>query len=754
MAESGAAPTFCLIVPAGTWNTAALADAIRAHHTDSSIIAVWCGDPHRRPRLPATVSWADIGVVEPLGIGWGLLLAALPQRAYEWARTVAVLATELSSTSGAIAVMRVGSVAVLGDCEPLFAGSPISLVGRGPLPVVDDGLAPTDLDLLREGAVSTVMAAFRRGSEDALSWLAQRLLDSGGHTGPLLERMGELFGGAVSADARIGAGPWRGATAEPPSLVDLEHFDAGEPWHFTIGVHPARVRLSRDPQLAAAVAAGRAQVVGTSAGLFLPGGIRVDQAMRLAVRREIGRITQLAGAGSELPPQPFGPANSRFIEWLESAPRGSAEIGRYWDCLHSTRADLAAAFVDLTGADLARYRSWTRVSWRLEDRSALLASHTGPSTSLADVDRDPSGINVLGYLGVDQSLGAVARRIIGALNAAEVPVARLEHHRAMESKRVTDESWENEARFATNICVITADQFGFVLADHPALLRDRRTIAYWFWELEHVPERFLEAIDHVDEIWTGSRFVADAFAAVTSKPVRCVPLPVTEPHPSTRDRASMGLPDDAYVFVTTFDQFSVPERKNPFGSIDAFTRAFADGEGPVLLIKTVNGERGWRNHERLLLAASGRSDIIVWDEHLSRGDQMAVLANADCLVSLHRSEGLGLHCAEAMWLGKPVIATRYSGNLDFMDDTVAVMIDFTYINVSNGEGIYPDTAVWADPDLDQAADWMRRLVHEPRLGTELGARARQRMQAQPSLADTGRLIARLANLVPKSEAGR
>jgi len=200
------------------------------------------------------------------------------------------------------------------------------------------------------------------------------------------------------------------------------------------------------------------------------------------------------------------------------------------------------------------------------------------------------------------------------------------------------------------------------------------------------------------------------------------------------------------VFVTTFDQFSVPERKNPFGSIEAFTRAFTDGEGPVLMIKTVNGERGWRNHERLLLAASGRRDIIVWDEHLSRGDQMAVLANADCLVSLHRSEGLGLHCAEAMWLAKPVIATRYSGNLDFMDDTVAAMIDFTYVKVKNGEGIYPDTAIWADPDLDQAATWMRRLVDAPQLGVDLGRRARQRMQAQPSLADTGRLIARLADL--------
>jgi glycosyltransferase involved in cell wall biosynthesis len=215
----------------------------------------------------------------------------------------------------------------------------------------------------------------------------------------------------------------------------------------------------------------------------------------------------------------------------------------------------------------------------------------------------------------------------------------------------------------------------------------------------------------------------------------------------------MGLPDDAFVFLTTFDQFSVPERKNPFGSIDAFTRAFAEGEGPVLLIKTLNGDRAWRSHERLLLAARGRRDVIVWDQHLSRADQMAVIANADCLVSLHRSEGLGLHCAEAMWLGKPVIATRYSGNLDFMDDSVAALIDYRLIGVEHGEGIYPREAVWADPDLDQAAAWMRRLVREPGVGVDLGSRARLRMIEQPTMEDAGRQMATLAGLRSPAHRG-
>jgi glycosyltransferase involved in cell wall biosynthesis len=188
----------------------------------------------------------------------------------------------------------------------------------------------------------------------------------------------------------------------------------------------------------------------------------------------------------------------------------------------------------------------------------------------------------------------------------------------------------------------------------------------------------------------------------------------------------------------------VPERKNPFGVIEAFTRAFADGEGPLLWIKTLNGDKGWQQHERLLLAASGRSDIIIRDEHLSRPDQMAVLQAADCLVSLHRSEGLGLHCAEAMWLSKPVLATRYSGNVDFMDDSCAAMVDYTLVPVRHGQGIYPPEAMWAEPDVEQAAAHMRTLASDPALCAQLGARARARMAAQTSQAETGRMMAELA----------
>ena len=200
------------------------------------------------------------------------------------------------------------------------------------------------------------------------------------------------------------------------------------------------------------------------------------------------------------------------------------------------------------------------------------------------------------------------------------------------------------------------------------------------------------------------------------------------------------------MFLVVFDHLSVTERKNPVGAIDAFRRAFAPDEGPVLVVKSMNGSARWPQHQHVLYAAGDRRDIIVWDEHLDRRDQMALVRAADCLVSLHRSEGLGLHLAEAMWLGVPTIATRYSGNVDFMDDSCALMVDAGRTAVIGGQGVYPPTATWADPDLDQAAAHMRRVAAEPALRQHLSAAGRQRMQQQPSQVATGQLIAALLGL--------
>jgi glycosyltransferase involved in cell wall biosynthesis len=286
----------------------------------------------------------------------------------------------------------------------------------------------------------------------------------------------------------------------------------------------------------------------------------------------------------------------------------------------------------------------------------------------------------------------------------------------------------------------------------PSGLTDVGLVAgYWFWELDRVPDAHQYAIGLVDEIWAPTRFVRDAYLDATTKPVRLAPLPIAEPalHEAAVPVSVPGVDLDDFVFVVSFDHASVMERKNPIGAIEAFGDAFdADDRSVKLVVKTINGDQHPDAMRRLRHAAGDDSRIVVWDEGIDRAAMMAVIARADAFVTLHRSEGLGLHPADAMWLGTPVISTRWSGTLDLMDHDSAMLIDAVLVpvgDIGHGSDAYPSDAFWADPDREQATTAMRRLRHDAEFGRSLAEAARRRMERQPPRASAGRSIAAAAS---------
>src|SRR4029077_21261732 len=104
--------------------------------------------------------------------------------------------------------------------------------------------------------------------------------------------------------------------------------------------------------------------------------------------------------------------------------------------------------------------------------------------------------------------------------------------------------------------------------------------------------------------------------------------------------------------------------------------------------------------------------------------EMDVLfASADCYISLHRSEGLGLGMAHAMYLGKPVIATNYSGNLEFMNSDNSLLVDCTMTELNEDSGPYERGTRWAEPNVEHAANLLRWLYDHRAEGEALGAQA-------------------------------
>ncbi|MEO7371941.1 MAG: glycosyltransferase, partial [Ilumatobacteraceae bacterium] len=673
-----------------------MADALRYLHPDWEVGAVWCGDPYSRPQLDG-VDWLDGGSFDTAG---EVAIVAGDPEVGEWKRAVAAAAALLAGDVDRVVMLWVGSVAVLGKLDLLVdSEQPLTLVARAVDRLPGDGLVPTEADLIAAGPYSTTAVSMT--GKPVVVWLAAQLT-GGVSVGHLLARAAQLFGAHTCAAESIGVGPWRWPDAEPV-LLDVPAYDTTTPWTLDGGVQQQmRIELLGHPSRQTVMERASAQLAGERTQLCLPGGIAVDHIMRRVVADATGC------------PPPWS-ASAEFREWLSP---------RYWRALHESRSDLQAVFPDPGGRSAEAFHQWCRGAFSFDDAPFLLAT--------PDIERSPlvvadtlrgDGLNLVGYLTRQSGLSDVARRIGEGLSRAGIARSEIASQRTASPSNGTS-AVANRVEFTNSLCVVTADQFPFLAEDFPELFSNtRRMIGYWFWELEHVPLHMRQSIGLVDEIWAGSRFVTDAFAAVSPVPVHHVPIPVAEPTPSHRSRADFPLlagTGDRPIFLTVFDHLSVTERKNPLGVIDAFRQAFAPGEGPSLVIKTMNGHQRWSSHLRVLAAADGRDDIVVWDENLQRADQMALVAMADCMVSLHRSEGLGLHLAEAMWLETPTIATRYSGNLDFMTDDNSLLVDAEMVNIENGEGVYPTVAKWAEPDRRQAAAAMRRIAGDASLAARLG----------------------------------
>jgi len=287
-------------------------------------------------------------------------------------------------------------------------------------------------------------------------------------------------------------------------------------------------------------------------------------------------------------------------------------------------------------------------------------------------------------------------------------------------------------------------------------LKDKFIVGCWFWELETVPESWLPALAHVDAIMVASAFIETAFRKVTDKPIIRVPLPLSVVPDSGLQREDFGLDERSFVFLTTFDFNSHVARKNPLAAVAAFRAAFPGERNDVrLVVKSSNGQWHDEGLRALMQAAGGDPRIMVRDEVIDRGHVRALQRCCDAYVSLHRAEGFGLGLAECMEMGKPVIATGWSGNMEFMSHHNACLVEFELVPVAEGE--YPGAAGarWAEPNIDSAAEAMLELANSAQRTHDVGQRAQRDIRETLSPARAGEAIIRqLGTLTAAHRAGQ
>jgi glycosyltransferase involved in cell wall biosynthesis len=544
---------------------------------------------------------------------------------------------------------------------------------------------------------------------------------------------------------------------QPLRSFDFRGYDPAKPHLLSRhqGLEP-RILLSQYPALAQFCDEYRKEVLGVAAVSsqprgprigVLPSGLRIDHRMVGLYRDELQKWR--AGEISE-PPSPFGPGGEEaFVKWLNE-PMGKTEkrVTRYMLAVREDREDVKNAFPDPLGTDAAGFRDWYLLFGRHElDLPAAVLPATSPRNDAADAARAASDlaatpVNVAGYFRAELGIGVAARSLLSALEAAGIPFNPMSFDATANRQSYPFVDRTDDTRAADiNIVCVNPDQLSvFAEQTGPELRTGRYTIGVWFWEVEDFPKLFHGAFNYVDEIWVASDFMRETFLKVSPKAVFKFRLPVLTPEiePSL-SRADLGLPRQ-FVFLFSFDLLSVLERKNPIGLIKAFTTAFSNGEGPVLVIKTINGDKRALEMEKLRYAIRGRSDIILKDGYLSQIETGTLTALSDCYVSLHRSEGFGLTIAEAIALGKPVIATAYSGNLDFMTAENSYLCPARRVEVGPEREPYPATSHWSEPDIGRAAQLLRQVYTHPEEAGERGLQGAEDIRTLYSPAVAGPLL--------------
>lgn len=344
------------------------------------------------------------------------------------------------------------------------------------------------------------------------------------------------------------------------------------------------------------------------------------------------------------------------------------------------------------------------------------------------------GVNLIGYPRADMGMGELLRQSAAALSTTNVRFCAVDftHGITASQQNTRLESLISTSNpYEVNLFHINADQMPLVREKlGPDFFRDRYNIAYWAWELSNFPVEWKNSIDLVDEIWALSRFVRDAIAAQTSKPVLWMPPAVEFPEPSDRDiesvRHQLRLPRDKFLFLFAFDFSSFASRKNFEGCIQAFRSAFPGGNENVgLVLKTIWHRHQQREYWQLLRTVGDDPNVFLVDQVLPQTEMRSLIAASDAFVSLHRSEGFGLGIAEAMYLGKPAIVTNYSGNTDFTNVTNSCLVDYDLIPLKPDDYLFGEGSSWAEPKVEEAAEYMRRVVADPAYAAALGRAASQ-----------------------------
>lgn len=676
---------------------------------------------------------------------------------------------------------------VLGNLSPLFAEldkHSILLTPHLTAPLADDGKTPGELDMLRVGVFNGGFVGIRydQVGRDFAGWWRDRLYDKGqadpAHGLFVDQKWLNLVPGAfervkILREPGYNVAYWNlyqrtvelreggvCVNGEPGYFFHFSGFDPTTP--HLVSKHttrldkrydgPAAPLYRRYADLVNAAGEADAREWQYAFGSF-DNGVPIPPTARTM-------YTELGKQARRFPHPSVTGETPSFFDWLnEPLPQDAGApnpLSRLWYAVYRERPELRDAFPDVLGKDRAGFIEWA-IRHGAEEReiparflAPLLqqsnrARHPSQKPEHAaqreSVARLPFGVNLVGNFRSEKGVGEAVRGGLANLEAVKVPCARVNFDDILALNTDTSIVQFSETNpYRLNLVWLNADTIDrFVAQEGADFFKGRINLAHWAWEVQDFPAKWAAGFDWFDEIWVASHFIQEGLARVSPVPVRAVPYSVTLPASNKPLPALVGLPQGRFVFLFIFDLASYAARKNPRGLIRAFNKAFRRDDNALLVLKIAHSEADPAGLAELQRAAQD-ANILITDAVLGRDQVGTLLDAADCYVSLHRAEGFGLTMAEAMLRGKPVIATGYSGNMDFMNAANSYPVRYRLTSIGHPYGPYQKDFVWAEPDIDHAAELMRYVYENRDTARAVGARAREDVAKQLNPHAVGMLM--------------
>jgi glycosyltransferase involved in cell wall biosynthesis len=357
------------------------------------------------------------------------------------------------------------------------------------------------------------------------------------------------------------------------------------------------------------------------------------------------------------------------------------------------------------------------------------------------------GINIFGFINGEFGIAEATRLNCKAIQKAGIPLNILNYdvRTNHNSGDLTFKNFSDTAPYSINLVQVspsTSEILHFFEYFEYSLFKGKYNILYVAWESETLPEDYIVNINLFDEVWTPSEYCKKCLEKFIALPIHIIPHPIDIDLKSTEDPDALNFYDnDLFNFLFIFDYNSSIERKNVINLIEIFKDTFdKDDNNAFLTIKTSKSDRFATEKKSILQTVGCSKKIRIVEKIFDKNALNHIINNCDSYISLHRSEGFGLTLAEAMYLGKPTIATGYSGNLQFMNNENSFLIEAIKTSYGSNDLNYNSDTIWSEPSLQKASEFLKKVYSGEDDVVKIAEKGRYTIIDDFSLSRIGELI--------------